>query len=91
MAVVGDLGQLLALDSAPGAVRPSFPVVVQPYVPHAGVVYKVYVVGLAGGGRPPRHRVVCRPSLRLRGEQAASAAAAPVRTGSPCCARAFAI
>ena len=74
MAVVESWEQLAALHPAAkdGAVCPVFPAIVQPYIPHGGIVHKVYVVGSSpahGEDRAQRvasrYYAVRKPSLRL--------------------------
>lgn len=66
--------QLVAKDQS---ICPKFPVVVQPYVPHGGVVHKVYVVGSAlermqHNGHVARYFIVPKPSLSLTRQVASS-------------------
>ena len=79
MAVVESWEQVATLNRVAQdyQICPKFPVVVQPYIPHNGVVYKVYVVGSAPGraGHPQtaaRYYVASKPSLHLTPQIASS-------------------
>lgn len=84
MAVVESWEQIASLDvvAKDHSVCPTFPVVVQPYIPHGGIVYKVYVVGSApvrvGHQQDAaRYYVVPKPSLRLTPHVKSSVPACP--------------
>eukprot|EP01043_Picozoa_sp_COSAG02_P029164 COSAG02_NODE_1802_length_10890_cov_10.379205_2_plen_421_part_00 len=84
MAVVESWEQIASLHivAKDHSVCPTFPVVVQPYIPHGGIVYKVYVVGSApvrvGHHKDAaRYYVVPKPSLRLTPQVKSSVPACP--------------
>ncbi len=84
MAVVESWEQVASLHvvAKDHPICPKFPVVVQPYIPHGGVVYKVYVIGSAPARvghhqHAARYYVVPKPSLRLTSHVTSSVTARP--------------